>query len=533
MNLITSSTPPLDLISILLKKRGVTDFQAFLKPPTPSLDPNYQPIIKIIESNYDKNILIYGDYDVDGICATAILFQAISQKCKSVYSFVPHREIDGYGFKANSFLKYQEKLKIKFDLLITVDNGIVAQPEFKKVKQLFPELKIVVTDHHLPNENIDDLRSTIDGLLHSTDTSGAGLSYLLAFKISKNADLGLSALGVVADCLPLTGINRQIVFHGLNELRINPNLGIKKLITVSNLRSENLTSYELGFVLGPRINAVGRLDDPSSALKLLLSKDPQEVAKLASLLNDFNKSRQELQKESIDISEKLISDQLRTDKLIFVSGDFNPGIIGLVAGRLTEKYNLPSVVISTSLPVAKGSCRSIKQLDIIKSLRKYQDLFIDLGGHPQAAGFSIDSKNIKKLESKLTKYVNLKLKDKDLTNKIDYDAVMELGAVKPINIKAIAKLEPFGIGNPKPSFLFQNIQITSKKVIGSTGEHLKLKFGNIDGVAFKQGELDKTLNIGDTVDIIASLDLNVWNGYTTPQLLIKKIILESPLVKGD
>jgi len=518
--IITSSTPPLDLLSILLKKRGVTDFQAFLKPPVPSLDLDYQPIIKIIEANYDKNILIYGDYDVDGICATAILYQAISEKCKSVYSFVPHREIDGYGFKAKSFLDYQTKSNITFDLLITVDNGIVAQPEFKKIKKLFPELKIIVTDHHLADDSLE----SVDAILHSTDTSGAGLSYLLSSQISQRADLGLAALGVVADCLPLTGINRQIVFHGLQELRLNPCLGIKKLMAVSNLRTDALTSYDLGFILGPRINAVGRLDDPSSALKLLLSNDPKEVSGLASLLNDFNKSRQDIQKESIDISEKLISDQLKSEKLIFVSGDFNPGIIGLVAGRLTEKYNLPSVVISTSLPVAKGSCRSIKQLNIIESLRKYHDLFIDLGGHPLAAGFSIDIQNISKLKNKLTKYVNSELKDKDLTNKIDYDAQMELGAVKPINIKAIAKLEPFGIGNSKPSFLFKKLTISSKKVIGSTGEHLKLKFNGVDAIGFKMGELDKSLNIGDSVDIIASLDLNTWNGYTTPQLLIKEIM---------
>lgn len=517
LNLITSSTDPLDVLSVLLKNRGITDFQSFLKPPQPSLDLNYQPVVKLIQANYDKKILIYGDYDVDGVCATAILLQAISQSSKSVYSFIPHRQHDGYGFKAESFIRHQTKSGLNFDLLITVDNGIVAETEFQKVKKLFPNLKIIVTDHHFADKPL----KSVDAVLHSTETSGAGLSYLLSQQLVKNPDLGLAALGVVADCLPLTGINRQIVFHGLQELRVNPSLGIKKLIQVSNITPDLISSYDLGFLLGPRINAVGRLDDPTSALKLLLSNDPKEVSQLAESLNDFNKSRQDLQKESLDIADQKIN---KNNKIIIISGDFNPGIIGLIAGRLTEKYNLSSIVISTSLPIAKGSCRSIKQLNIIESLRKFQELFIDLGGHPLAAGFSIDPSNIKKLETKLIKYVNSELKDKDLTNKIEFDAEMELGAVKPINIKAIAKLEPFGIGNQKPLFLFKNLIISSKKVIGSTGDHLKLKFGNIDAIAFKKGELDKVLNIGDSVDIIASLDLNVWNGYITPQLIVKEII---------
>lgn len=518
VNIITASTPPLDLLSILLKNRGINDFQSFLKPPQPSLDLNYAPVVELIKANYNKNILIYGDYDVDGVCATAILYQAISQKSGSVHAFIPHREHDGYGFKANSFIKFQEQSKLTFDLLITVDNGIVAEPEFAKIKKQFPKLKIIVTDHHFADEPLN----SVDVVLHSTETSGAGLSYLLSQQLTKNPDLGLAALGVVADCLPLTGVNRQIVFHGLQELRVNPSLGIKKLIAVSNLRTDELTSYDLGFVLGPRINAVGRLDDPTSALKLLLSNDPHEVSELAISLNDFNKSRQDLQKESLDVADQKIN---KKNKIIIVSGKYNSGIIGLIAGRLTEKYNLPSIVISTSLSIAKGSCRSIKQLNIIESLRKFQDLFIDLGGHPLAAGFSIDSKNISKLETKLIKFVNSELKNKDLSNKIEYDAQMVLGAVKPINIKAISKLEPFGIGNQKPLFLFKNLVISSKKVIGSTGDHLKLKFVNVDAIAFKKGELDKTLKIGDSVDLIASLDLNVWNGYTTPQLVVKEIIL--------
>lgn len=512
--LITSGT---DIIDIILKNRGITNITQFLTPEYPTIKLNLKPALKLITTNLNKNILIYGDYDVDGITATAILWQSLVKLSPTVVPFIPDRQHDGYGFKAESFFHFQKEKNIIFDLLITVDNGIVAHSEFKKLLKKQP-IDIIVVDHHLPSAE----KLPVNCLVHSPEICGAALSWFLAVEFDKNADLGLATLGTVADCQPLLGLNRSLVVHGLQSLNLNPSPGIKKLITVSGLKPGFIKSYELGFVLGPRINAVGRLSNPTDALRLLCSQNSLQAAKYATILNDFNKTRQELQKESIDIAQK---DLDLTNKIIFVSGPFNPGIIGLIAGRLTETYHLPSIIISENGGIAKGSCRSIPSFNIIKSLRLFDSLFVDLGGHPGAAGFSIENQNISIFQKKITKFANLKLKKYLPQSIIDVDAQMLPEVVTLKNIKLIKQLEPFGIGNPEPLFLFKNMIISSKKIIGSTGDHLKLILGNLDAVAFKKGELDKTLNIGDTIDVIARLDSNTWNNITLPQLIIKEIIV--------
>jgi single-stranded-DNA-specific exonuclease len=524
-DIIDKYTDSQTLLSIILKNRHIKDIPEFLNPSYPVFKLKLASVVKAIKNaiTSGQNILIYGDYDVDGITAAAILWQIFHQLTPNVIPFIPHREIDGYGIKAGSFFRFQKEKNLKFDLLITVDNGIVAQAEFTKIKAR-QDLTIIVVDHHLPDQNL----TSVDFIVHSTDLSGSALAWFLAKEFSQTADLGLAALGTVADCLPLIGVNRSIIVHGLKELRLNPSIGIKKLITVAGLKQDSLSAYDLGFGLGPRINAVGRLSDPTDALRLLCSQNSLQASKYAQILNSSNQNRQDLQKESQLSAEKNLN---LKNKVIFVSGDYNPGLIGLIAGRLTEKYNLPSIIISESKDISKGSCRSIDKLNIIETLRQFSNLFVDLGGHTGAAGFSIKTANIPKFQKQITKAINLKLKNIDLKPEIPVDAEMKLSAVTLKNIKAISGLTPFGIGNPVPLFLFKNLKIVSKRLLGQNGDHLKLSLieparPNCEavGVAFKKGELDKTLNIGDSIDIVASLDANTWNGTTTPQLIVKEII---------
>lgn len=517
-----------DIIKLLLKQRQIGDVDEFLKPSYPALKLKLSPVVKAIKDaiKNKQNILIYGDYDVDGITATAVIWLTLHQLTPNVTPFIPNRETDGYGVKAASFFRFQKTKNLQFDLLITVDNGIVAETEFAKIKAK-QDIKIIVVDHHLPDEKL----KSADFVVHSTEVSGSALSWFLSKEFDPKADLGLAALGTVADCLPLVGVNRSIVVHGLKELRLNPNVGIKKLISISGLKQDSLSAYDLGFGLGPRINAVGRLSDPTDALRLLCSQNPFQAAKYAQILNSSNQNRQDLQKESLEIAEKKLD---LKNKLLFVSGDYNPGLIGLIAGRLTEKYHLPSIIISQGKDVSKGSCRSIGKLNIIEALRKFSDLFVDLGGHAGAAGFTIKTSNIPKFQKQITKVLNTKLKNIDLKPEITVDAEMKLSVVNLRNIKAISELAPFGIGNPVPLFLFKNLKIVSKRLLGQNGDHLKLKLDDpntpkpeylaADAIAFKKGELDKTLNIGDTINIIASIDANTWNGTTTPQLIIKEIV---------
>jgi len=516
---ITRETPPETLLNLLLKNRQIADSESFLKPAFPEFKLNSVKSVKLIQKFLDaqKNILIYGDYDVDGLTSTAILWQALYPLNKNILPFIPHREKDGYGFKADSFFRIQTEKNLNFDLLITVDNGIVADKEFAKIKAKNPNIKILVIDHHLAGGKLEN----VDALYHSTTTSASALAYFMAKNFSKNPNLSLAALGVVADCEPLTDINRSIVVHGLKELKLNPSPGLKKLMEISGTKLDSVSVYDLGFLLGPRLNAVGRLSDPTDALRLLCSQNSSQAGKYAAVLNDFNKERQDLQKESLDIADKNID---LKHKIIFVADKFNPGIIGLIAGRLTEKYSLPSIIIAKNGQVAKGSCRSIPEVNIIEVLRKFSDLFVDLGGHPGAAGFSILDKNIPKLKKKLLNYFSTYLLNYSAQKSITIDAKMDTSAINLKNIKLIKNLEPFGIGNPEPLFLFENLTIESKRLLGQNQNHLKLKVSGIDAIAFKKGDLDKDLKIGDTINIVAHLDANAWASRTFPQLIVKEII---------
>ncbi|HPT65814.1 MAG TPA: single-stranded-DNA-specific exonuclease RecJ [Candidatus Woesebacteria bacterium] len=524
--IINKSFSDLDIIDLLLKNRQIKkpEYQDFFKPHFPNnsdFDINQKELKKAVNRvnlaiKKNQNILIYGDYDVDGLTSTSILWQVLYQKGAKVLPFVPDREIDGYGIRSKSFFNFEIEKNIHFDLLITVDNGIVANKELVKISQ--KNTDIIIIDHHLPEDKLPK----VNAIIHSTNFSGAGLSWVFASQFNKDADIGLAAAGTVADCLPLIGINRNIVVHGLKLLRKNPNHGIKKLIEISGIKPDTISAYDLGFIIGPRLNAVGRLSNPTDALRLLCSQSAIQAGKYAKNLDEFNKDRQDFQKENLITAEKLITKN--EDKLIFISHkSFLPGIIGLIASRLTEKYYLPSIIISLGDEYSKGSCRSIKELNIIKSLRQFNSELVELGGHAGAAGFTIKTDNIAKFKTKIIKYINKQLKDLELKPSIIVESEMDLSAVTISNCKLLQKFEPFGVNNPKPLFLFKNIQITQKRVIGSTGDHLKLKFNSVDAVAFKKGELDSQFKIGDSINVIASLDLNTWGETSTPQLIIKEI----------
>lgn len=550
MTIVDKKTTKEELLNLLLKNRHITEKnkKEYLFPSPPQLfsvkdfgvnSKDFNKTIKQINSALKnrQNILIYGDYDVDGITATAILWQALYKKNTNVVPFVPDREKDGYGIKASSFFKFQDQKKIKFDLLITVDNGIVAQKEFDQI--LKTGTQIIVIDHHVADTSLSKNISTV----HSTITSGSVLSWLVAHQIDKSSDLGLAALGAVGDCVALNNINRNVVFHGLQSLRLNPNPGIKKLIQSSGSKQDSLTTYDLGFVLGPRINAVGRLSNPTDALRLLCSQTGQQAEKFVSILNNYNKERQELQKDSINIAQQNID--LKNKVLFVAEKSFHPGVIGLIAGRLSEKYYLPSIVISVGDDISKGSCRSIKELNIIESLREFTNLFIDLGGHPLAAGFSIKTKNIAKIKEKITKYINKKLSNKILNPEKFIDAQMKLNAVTVKNCQLVQKLEPFGIENPQPVFQFNDLRVVDIRLLGQNQEHLKLKvddpstpknenisvarppkceaFG-VDSIAFKKGDIGKNLNIGDIISFTAKLNLNIWGNNIYPQLIVNDIL---------
>jgi len=529
--LITAKTSAGELLGILLKNRGVKkeEVEKFLKPENldklslkefgvskDGFEKSVKRIKKAIKNK--ENILIYGDYDVDGITSTAILWMALNEKGAKVLPFIPDREKDGYGIKYKSFIEFEKEKNIKFSLLITVDNGIVASKEIEKIKK--KGVDVVIVDHHQKNEN----KIKVSGTIHSTGTSASVLSWLLAKEFSKKADLGLAALGAVADCVPLLGVNRNMVYWGIRHLQENPNLGVKKLIKTAGVKIENLSSYHLGFVIGPRINAVGRLGDATDALRLLCCLDGNLLDKYADKLNRLNIERQKLQKKSFEIAKKAC--ELNKDQVIFMADKkYHEGIIGLIAGNLAEKYGLPAIVISKNKKISKGSCRSIKELDIVETLKESEKLLIDVGGHKRAAGFSIESKNIEDFRKKITRIINKKLGKKKIENTLEVEAEMEMGAVKLFNCKAIERLLPFGMENQEPVFWFKNVKVAQKRLVGSDKSHLKLVLGDnfVDAIAFKKGYLFDQLKTGACVDIVAGMEINSWGGKQKAQLMVREI----------
>jgi len=515
--IINQKSSPEEILDILLENRNIKDKENFLNPRLEEIKlPNIKKAVAIIQKSIKnkENILIYGDYDVDGITATAILWRSLRKLGAQVLPFIPHREIDGYGFKAKSFFRFQKQKNIKFDLLITVDNGILAQKEFQKLN-----CKIIVTDHHL----VGDKQPQVDVLIHNTELSGSGIAYFLAKSLDKNADIFLSALGTVADCLPLVGINRNLVFEGLRAVNKFMPTSLYQLFKEAKINKKELSSYDLGFIIGPRINASGRLADPTDSLRLLCSDNQEICSRYAKILNDHNSKRKNLQNIAL---EKCLEQIDHKDKLLFFAHEsYLPGIIGLIAGKLCDKYYKPSIVIAKQKKYSKGSCRSIPEINITQALRKFSHLFEDIGGHAQAAGFTIKTANISKLKKEIIPYINQKLSHKKLQPSLVTEAQMTIDAVKLANIKAISKLEPFGMGNPRPIFVFKDINITDMRLIGANKEHLKFKFDNIDGLAFHQSDLFNKLKIGQTTTFIGYLDTNTWQDITKPQIIISSVII--------
>ncbi len=527
---ITSSTPVPDLIQLLLENRQISDKQSFLHPLPPvakakefNLDPEiFTNFIAKLKQHLstNKNILIYGDYDADGITSTALLYLALSQHSSHILPFLPNREEDGYAIKYQSVQNFVQKKSFQADVILTIDNGISAKEEIAKLTQAGYE--VMVIDHHLAGQ----ATPAVEHILHSTVTSAAGLAWLVAKQFDPNSPLELAAIGVIADCMDLLGINRQIVVHGLRALSTTSNFGLKALLQITTLENKVLSTYDVAFGLAPRLNASGRLADPTDALRLLCTTSGETANKFAQNLNQHNQDRQILQQSSMDLVLSKINPDSRC--FVVIEESLHPGVIGLVAGKLTETYYRPSLVLTRVGDVYKGSARSIPELHITQALEELRHLCIDLGGHAQAAGCSVSLKNILEFSAKLTENITKKLAKVDLQPKINCECSMELSAVSLNLIQALSTLEPFGFGNLEPLFYFENIQVQATRVLGANQNHLKLTFANnLDALSFSAPAKHFLIKPGDKLNLVARLSQNTYNNFTTPQLLVKYLINNS------
>lgn len=531
---IINKRPAKDLIKTLLENRGLKtkkEIEEFLHPPRPeSLTPQQLGIapvqltkaaarIKKAIKNKEK-MIVYGDYDADGICATAILWETLYKLGASAMPFIPSRE-EGYGMKANRIEQFSKE---GVSLIITVDQGIVAFEAAAEARAL--KVDLIITDHHSPEKK----KPVAWAIIHTTQLSGAGVAWYLAKSLGAKAVLDLATIGTVGDIVPLKGANRSLVKYGLEAVRKTTRPGLQSLFRVAGIEPAKIGPYEIGFLIGPRLNASGRMDDPVDSLRLVCTPNAERANELAQKLNLKNKDRQLLMASLTIKAKELWLKEDGKSNLIFVSHEsFQQGVVGLVAGKLMEEFYRPAVIIAQGKEFSRASARSIEEFNIVEAVRACADLLGSHGGHPRAAGFTIATKNIALMRRRLIEIAEKKLKGEELSPTLKIDLEVDLASLNLALYRQLAALEPFGEGNPPPVFATRQVKIVDARTVGADGKHLKLRLASpvsritFDAIAFNFGHLYPQLAAAKFVDIAYNLELNEWNGNKKLQLKIKDI----------
>jgi len=486
-------------------------------------------------------IAIYGDYDVDGVTATAVLIQLFTKLGANVQPYIPNRFDEGYGLNKEALTDLaQQGLK----LIVTVDCGIRSVEEVAHANQA--GLDMIITDHHSLGSEVPPALAVInpkqpDCSYPFEELAGVGLAYKLAqallrsglpnsSNIQEEEFLDLVALGTIADLAPLHGENRKLSAKGLKKLNQQLRPGLLALMQQSGSRAKKISAGTIGFVLGPRLNAAGRLDSALAAYKLLMARDALEAIPLAEQLDIQNKERQRLTMETVEIARQVVLADQAGSPLYFVNHtDFNPGVVGLAASRIVEEFYRPALIAEKGAETTKGSARSIAEFHITDALDQCADLLVRYGGHAAAAGFTVANHNISALEARLTQIAHEQLNVEELRPTISVDGEVNLRGVRPSLVQAIENLQPFGIGNPTPRFLSRHLKVKSCRAVGQDYRHLRLLLHDgryeWNGIAFQQGHWAERLTPYHHVDVVYNLEFNEWQDKVTMQLNIKDLRL--------
>jgi len=521
------------LIARLLGNRGISEpsqIEAFLAADSrlesdPFLLPDIQPAITRTYRALltGEEIAVYGDFDADGITATALLVQGLSALGGKVLPYIPHRHREGYGLQVAALEKLR---KHGISLIITVDTGITAIAEIEKAGKM--GVDIIITDHHLPLASllpalavIDPKRS--DSNCKSAELAGVGVAFKFMQALLKgsgredliNSLLDLVALGTVTDMVPLTGDNRYWVKRGLELLNNTGRPGLQEMIRIAGLKPGNLDTDSISWILGPRLNAAGRLDDAGTSYQLLITQDPKEAASLVADLEEKNSKRQRLTAELLEkAKEKIVA--AGPDLPLLMTGDeeYPAGVMGLVAGKLSEEFYRPVILFRFGSDQCRGSGRSIPEFDLMEALANCRDLLSNFGGHTKAAGFTVPTCNLSKFQEQLSVLAETRLAGLDLRPHIDIDAEVSFSALTGETIKQVQQLAPFGAGNPIPSFVSRGVEVVDLRNIGSRNEHVSLKLkqqGIIwDAIGFRLG--NRRQEMAGSIDIAYNLDIDRWDG---------------------
>ncbi len=507
-------------------------------------------ILEAIEKK--EKITVYGDFDTDGVCASVVLYSTLKKLgCKNLDTYIPDREKENHGLNENSVRELARK---GVKLIVTVDCGGTDFDEVKLANSL--GLDIIITDHHEVHDKLPKALALVNPLQKEEKypfkkLSGAGVAYKLSWALLdlKNGKkepfkkwlLDLVAIATVVDMMPIIGENRTMVRYGLGVLAQTKRPGLRKLMEIARVEPRviqhstkgeapitNLNTTTLGFVLGPRLNAAGRMDHANVAFNLLIEKNENKARKLALILNQKNTERQNVTLKIVQELDNRLNPPLK-EKVVFEgSPDWPVGLVGLVANKVREKYCRPAVIYHEKGDLIHASCRSIPEFDLMGPIKKAAKLLDDYGGHKGGAGFRVKKENLKKVKNIFIKEAEKKLKEEDLIPTLEIDAQLNLNDISWSNYDQIQKFAPFGRGNSEPRFLIKGLEIKDLRVVGNNGGHLKLdlicfnqdKARNFKAIAFGMGEKEGGLKKGDLINIVFEFILNEWNGNRDLELKI-------------
>jgi len=551
-----SKFPP--ILKQILFNRGYgtyDDARAFLEAkPNFNNDPfqmvGMQTAADRIRFALDNNepIAIYGDYDVDGVTATALLVEALQKLGASVRSYIPNRFDEGYGLNKDAL----DTLKADgVKLVITVDCGIRSPDEALHARTI--GLDLIISDHHHPDgDNLPPAFAVINPKQHGDaypdkDLAGVGIAYKIAEALFNNRRpqtvdhgrpsivgglllddlLDLVALGTVADLAPLVGENRVLVRKGLKQIRETKRQGLFSLAGIAGVKIDKITAGNIGFMLGPRLNASGRLESALASFELLTTTDFMRAGQLAQQLDVQNRQRQSITKTMQQQAEEIAMSEDPEAYLLFAAHEgFNSGVVGLAASRLTETYYRPSVVAAKGVEETRGSCRSIPEFHITDALDQCKDLLVRHGGHAAAAGFTVKNEKLPELVSRLKSIAKDQLAGKDLRQTLSADMEVSLSELNFEALKHLAYLEPTGYGNPDAVFVSRDVKVKSSRTVGADARHLKLSLEDkrgavFDSIGFRMGHLRASLP--PRVDVMYQFEANEYNGRTSLQLNLKDV----------
>ena len=523
-------------VANLVYQRGIQTEEALRDFLEPSLDQLHDPYelhdmdkavtrIRQAIENYEQ-ILIYGDYDADGMTSASIVKEALEQLGAECQVYLPNRFTDGYGPNASVYKYFIENQGIS--LIVTVDNGVAGHEAIELAQSM--GVDVIVTDHHSMPEVLPDAYAIIHPEHPEADypfkhLAGCGVAFKLATALLEEVQvelLDLVAIGTIADMVSLTDENRILVKYGLSVLKNTQRIGLQELFKIAGIQENEVDEETVGFQIAPRLNALGRLDDPNPAIELLTGFDEDDARDIALMINQKNEERKEIVQKIYDEAKTMVDPDNPVQ--VLAGEGWNPGVLGIVAGRLLEELHQPVIVLNIENDLAKGSARSIEAVDIFEALDPHRDLFVAFGGHAGAAGMTLEVSKLEALSQVLATYIEDNQVDLSTKNALFLDEELALPDLTLETLKNFEKLAPFGMDNKKPVFYLKDFKVENARTMGAGNTHLKLKVSQADAVfevvAFGLGDLATEFSQTKNLELAVTLSVNKWNGQTSLQLML-------------